>query len=228
MKKKLFFTLFFSFCFLFQTNISYGIENSLENELDFIDNIKGIIYMEGEFLDDDILKISIIGKDIIKPIIGISFHLKYDEKKIDFLRYEPGVFLEKGGKPFYLVTNLEEQNKIIFGSTLRRDDSFPLEGGLIADFYFQINGKMPFLFEFQRGILSSLDTVRQDLDKIVWENLFLSSENEKTWVGDVFDSIKLKSGDFSLGKGFTSVFLGAILILTILFLTIWKPKQKAF
>ncbi|MBD3331188.1 hypothetical protein GF354_06740 [Candidatus Peregrinibacteria bacterium] len=154
--------------------IDYWIEESKEN-----DSI-GAVYMKGEFLDGDIIKISIYADGFTTPVLGIAFHMIYENEKVEFLKYEPGKFLENGGDPFYLVDNNPLKQKIYFGSTLRREDKFPLGGDKLADFYFQNKNHEDFVFEFSDGVVSTLDTVRQDIDNIEWEDLHLSiNENIK-------------------------------------------------
>jgi len=110
--------------------------------------------------------------------------LSYDPEVLGFLRYDPGSFLERGGDPFYLVSAMagpggEEIGKIVFGETLRRGDQYPVGDGLIAGFYFQElssdvrDGTGSFKFEFENGVVSTLDTVRQDIDGVLFERLEL-------------------------------------------------------
>ena len=130
----------------------------------------GTMYMRGEKLDGDIFQLSISAKDMTIPVLGIAFHLAYEKEKLAFLKYDPGNFLERGGDPFYLVKNDEETAEIVFGETLRRDDSFPIGGEVVTNIYFQILGGDKFSFEFKKGIVSTLDSIRQDIDQIAWEN----------------------------------------------------------
>ncbi len=139
----------------------------------------GTISLTASLQDKDILKLTLECKDIIKSVIGIAFHLKYEAAKLKFIKYTPGSFLETGGDPYYLVQNQELNEKIIFGETLRASDSFPSGNGQAAYFYFQIIDPSQFNFEFENGVLSTLDVVRQDLDQINWENLFISKESLK-------------------------------------------------
>lgn len=150
-----------------------------ENENIFDGKIMGTVSMSHKFLDGDILKISVHAGDMVMPILGLAFHLNYDGEKIKFLKYDPGEFLERGGDPFYLVQNDEQNNKIVFGETLRRNDNFPFGEGPVADFYFQIFKKDAMDFEFINGVVSTLDVVRQDIDEIVWENLRLDKNGKK-------------------------------------------------
>lgn len=138
----------------------------------------GSVYMSGESLNGDLLKLSINAKDFIKPVLGIAFHLNYDLEKLSFLRYEPGDFLEKGGDPFYLVEDREDKGKIIFGETLRRGDNFPQGSGALAMIYFQKKEKGEYNFEFEQGVVSTLDEVRQDLDRVTFENYLMDSQNQ--------------------------------------------------
>jgi hypothetical protein len=118
--------------FLFSMNSAVFCEDEAIEQ----DEYTGKIYMEGEFLNGDLLKLSVSSDDMVYPIIGIAFHLVYDSQSLAFLKYEPGKFLERGGDPFYLVKN--EEGKIFFGETLRRDDNFPIDGDVIADFYLRM------------------------------------------------------------------------------------------
>lgn len=152
------------------TNNAFAINDEEEAQA------SGIINMTGEFLDGDILKISVSAQDMMTPILGFAFHFTYEKEKVAFLKYEPGEFLENGGDPFYLVQNKENSGEIIFGETLRRDDDFPQGNGIIADFYFQIldnSDDLVYAFTFSNGVVSTLDTVRQDLSDIEWKNLDL-------------------------------------------------------
>ncbi|MBL4694744.1 hypothetical protein JKY72_05235 [Candidatus Gracilibacteria bacterium] len=131
----------------------------------------GVVKMQAEFLDSDLLKIEVLVSDMLTPVLGSAFHLKFPFEDLAFLRYEPGEFLENGGDPFYLVK--AEGSEVVFGETLRRDDNFPLGSGVLVSFYFQILEEKGFSFEFDRGVVSTLDSVRQDLDNIVFEDLFV-------------------------------------------------------
>lgn len=136
----------------------------------------GVVYMNGEFLDGDLVKISVQAKELLDPILGISFHLLFDAEKLSFLKYEPGEFLELGGDPFYLVKPLDD-GKVVFGETLRKNDDFPTSGGKIVDLYFQIIEESDFQFRFTNGVISTLDVVRQDLGNVDWENFVLSRDS---------------------------------------------------
>ncbi len=148
---------------------------SEEEAVDEESEIAGTVEMHGSFMDGDLLKVAVNAKDLVSPILGISFHLKFDPEKLSLLRYEPGNFLERGGDPFYLVQVVESE--IIFGETLRRDDSFPFGEGDVVHFYFQILKGDEFKFEFENGVVSTLDTVRQDLGNVQWQNLDLNKKS---------------------------------------------------
>lgn len=136
----------------------------------------GVVKMEADFLDDDILKITVLAQDMLSPVLGAAFHLDFPFEDLAFLRYEPGEFLENGGDPFYLVK--ADGSEIVFGESLRRDDDFPLGSGILVNFYFQILETKGYSFEFQKAVVSSLDSVRQDLDNIVFEDLFVEKTEE--------------------------------------------------
>lgn len=139
----------------------------------------GEVYLSANKLDHDLLKLTVKAKDMTTGIIGIAFHLKYDKSKLSFLKYLPGSFLEKGGDPFYLVKNDSQNGKIIFGETLRRDDSFPTGAGNIAEFYFQSKGERPYEFKFEKAVVSSMDETRQDLDKVVFKDMTIDTQKEE-------------------------------------------------
>lgn len=203
-----------------------------ENEKIFDGEIMGTVVMSHKFLDGDILKISVHARDMVMPILGLAFHLNYGGEKIKFLKYEPGEFLEIGGDPFYLVQNDEQKNKIIFGETLRRNDDFPVGGGLVADFYFQIFKKNAMDFEFANGVVSTLDVVRQDIDEIVWENLNLDKNGRK-----IVKEIENDFGDRGLNDGIEvnteanglelpENFIMILMAMIIVGLGIWLAKEK--
>ncbi len=159
---------------------TFAAEGSLLSEEE---KIMGRVFMKAEILEKDILKISVMAADMQSPILGTAFHLNYEGDRLKFLRYDPGEFLERGGDPVYLVKDYPEKENLVFGETLRRDDSFPAGGGEIASFYFQITGEKKFVFSFQDGVVSTMNTVRQDLDRIVWED-FSFDENAKEKIGE--------------------------------------------
>jgi|GEM_PF-2178504 len=124
--------------FLINNNSTDSLGDNLVNNSKKSDIKNGRIFIEKNFADN-LLKISVYAEDVFSPVIGVSFHLKYEPKKVSFVKYEAGDFLESGGKPFYLVKNSPEKHKIYFGETLKKGDSFPTQGGKIVDFYFKIS-----------------------------------------------------------------------------------------
>lgn len=154
-------------------------DENFEMEEEVLDYM-GIVKMESEFLDGDILKISVLAEEMQTPVLGLAFNLKFNKENVAFLKYQPGNFLERGGDPFYLVTNNDENGKIVFGETLRRKDDFPIGTGRVADFYFQIREENGLKFTFENGVVSTLDTVRQDIEKIIWEDLSIDKNGDST------------------------------------------------
>ncbi len=208
-------------------------EDNYEEDSEEIES-QGSIKMTGEFLDGDILKINVIANGMQSPILGIAFHLEYEAEKLAFLKYSPGEFLERGGDPFYLVKNDEVKQKIIFGETLRRDDNFPVGDGNVSEFYFQIMSDEVFEFKFENSVVSTLDTVRQDLDKITFENLMLDKNNlsEAGIYADKNDlSQNVGSDTFGLSLSFESLFLiffTLALIASFVIIFFIKKKQGKF
>jgi len=144
----------------------------------------GRIYLEGEFLNHDILEVAVLCEELETPVLGMAFHLTYDSNELSFLRYDPGGFLERGGDPFYLVMASKdgagfETGELVFGETLRRGDQYPVGGGEVVEIYFQElsgdvrDGVGSFEFGFENGVVSTLDTVRQDIDGVRFEDLEL-------------------------------------------------------
>lgn len=189
----------------------------------------GIVRMESEPLDGDILKISVLAEEITTPVLGIAFYLNFDQESLAFLKYEPGDFLERGGDPFYMVKN--KDGKIIFGEVLRRDDNFPLGKGTIVDFYFQILDRKDLSFEFERGVVSTLDTVRQDLNEITWENLYIDKDGKEKSGGfpegaiSTIHSSDLEAKIPDVSSKFWIVGLIILAIGGLLFLVIFVKKQ---
>jgi hypothetical protein len=200
MKKNI---LIIAICFLVSGNIGHG--------QDFAQDYIGSVNMSGEFLDGDILLVQVKVEDMTDPILGSSFNLAYDASKLNFLRYEPGNFLERGGNPFYLVKNQAEKNSLVFGATLRSEDNFPRGGGLLADFYFQIKDGDKFGFEFENEVISTLDTVRQDLDMVIWEDLFIE-KNDRNGQFGANENLEINLGNNSLN--WSEKFSNPIFVLT--------------
>ncbi len=170
----------------------------------------GRIFMNGTFLNGNILKIDVLSEDLSTPVLGIAFHLNYDSDFLEFLKYEPGEFLERGGDPFYLVSP-GKLGEIVFGQTLRRDDRFPIGGGDVASFYFEIIEEANFHFSFDRGVVSTLDVVRQDLSNIKWDDYSIQRPLKKSYAS-VVDS-GAESGN-SIQQLFTMI---AISVFSLLF-----------
>ncbi len=148
-----------------------------EDDAGVTEEYMGVVRLEGEFLNGDILQVGVRVEHVASTVLGISFHLNYEDEKLEFLRYEPGEFLERGGDPFYLVQNMN--GKVVFGETLRRGDDYPIGEGEIVKMYFQIIEDGVFAFNFERGVISTLDIVRQDLDMIDWQDSEMSRGMEK-------------------------------------------------
>lgn len=207
-------------------DMSVGVEESETGS-----DSKGIIDMQAEPLDHDILKISVMSIDMSTPVLGMAFHLNYDGNKIKFLKYEPGDFLEQGGDPFYLVQNEAKKNEIIFGETLRRDDKFPTGGGKIADFYFQIVKREPLNFNFKQGAVSTLDTVRQDIDKIVWNDLSLDKNGKKITDEILFETLddgqKIEVDSVNSPANFEIILvMSAVIIGLIIWILVERKRKK--
>jgi len=165
--------------------------------------LSGAVYLEGEFLDGDILKISTFAENISEPVLGTAFHLVYDKAALAFLKYEPGDFLELGGDPFYLVQNSAKDGKILFGETLRQNDSFPVGDGKIVDLYFQIIDGTDFELKFENGVISSLDSVRQDMENVEWKNLSLSKNGFSNLLS--YSNGEVSVLNHKVGFGFASI-----------------------
>lgn len=151
-------------------------EDAISAEQEFEGNYAGKVSMNYEFLDEDILKISVQADDMIVPVLGVAFHLQYQTLNLQFLKYEPGDFLERGGDPFYLVQDDSAYSRVVFGETLKRSDSFPTGSGKVVDIYFQVLSGNEFEFSFVNAVVSNLDTVRQDIDRIEWVDLKIEKE----------------------------------------------------
>lgn len=186
----------------------------------------GLVHLEGEFLDGDLLRVSAMISDVEEKVLGTAFHLEYDEK-LDFLRYGPGDFLEAGGDPFYLVKNEENVQEIVFGQTLRREDEYPNGGGKLADFYFQIRQEGEFKFSFEQGVVSTFDTVRQDLSKIEWKSLELARPQEEKMVFNSTDqAANVLETDFPVESAIWWV-LGFLILVVAFFLMKKDGKKRA-
>lgn len=201
--------------------------NDIEIENKQTEKTHQTVFLTHEFLEKGILKINVNTKDALTPVIGAAFHLKFDNEKIEFLKYLPGDFLERGGDPMYLVT--QKSDKIIFGETLTSKDMLPVGEGLLAEIYFQTKKEKPYYFSFENGVLSTLTTVMQDIEEVEFSDYeIIDEENEKKTITISSDKNILAStlNFFSLKN--------VLLILipsTAMFFTLWtiylnkiKPK----
>lgn len=230
------------------TLIEVSGEDFTFEKSDNFDSLNGKIFIENFFLDDNNLKISVYAKDVFLPVIGISFHLKYDGEKISFTKYEAGDFLESGGKPFYLVKNSTEKNKIYFGATLKKGDLFPTNGGKVVDFYFQIyesaktyeSGINPTigqnvsinesttLFSFSNGNVSTMNNGAEKVKNVKFENSeidLLEKDGISERIASVFGNF-----DFINNKIFLGILIGAGIFggMTLsLFLAFKYGKKRA-
>ncbi|MBU4124664.1 MAG: hypothetical protein KKI14_04340 [Nanoarchaeota archaeon] len=199
----------------------------------------GKVFLEGRFLDHDILEISVEIADIQTPVLGTAFHLKYDSGLLSFLRYDPGEFLERGGDPFYLVTAVkdalgQETGEVVYGETLRRNDEFPVGEGGLAEFYFQqLDPSVDvYEFDFGNGVVSTLDVVRQDIDHVEFENLVLDRDGvDGGGVDAGFLTADVAGVVTNGGLGgwiFWVVFASALLFSAAIFVSFKMKKKKKF
>lgn len=177
----------------------------------------GTVRMSGDFLDGNLLRVSVEVEAMAAPVLGAAYHLNYDESKLAFLRYEPGEFFERGGDPFYLVKDDEMAGKLIFGETLRRDDNFPMGDGQMVNFYFQILDESKFVFAFEHGVISTLDEVRQDLDQVNWEGLELEKSAGLSALGGFLKTQIVKPKNPWVVMGAMAVLAFGLLFLTMKF-----------
>lgn len=214
-----------------QTGFSAEMENFEEElmsdeESELAEEISGKVYMQGVALDDDLLKISVLIADMQQPVLGAAFNLKYENDKVNFLKYVPGEFLERGGDPFYMVKNDTSKSEIVFGETLKKEDNFPLGEGEIVDFYFQVLKDSELNFEFSNGTISTLDEVRQDLEKIIWENFSTGNGGQRIEVEGLNENVKLNSTNWDFQGKWSVLILVISSILVAMFLIIWIKKNQ--
>jgi hypothetical protein len=176
----------------------------------------GEMVMSAEFLEEELMKITIIAEDMKFPVLGIAFHLKYEKDKLMFLKYLPGEFLEKGGNPFYMVKDLRDQSKIIFGETLKHNDKFPVGSGEVTEIYFQILSGNEWELQFDRGVVSGANTVRQDIDKILWKDLWVSKNGSETVLSDLNYKNFFRADSIRVGEN--SVFSWVYILIASLLL----------
>ncbi|MCK9186739.1 cohesin domain-containing protein [Candidatus Gracilibacteria bacterium] len=216
---------------------SFILENNVNSD---VETKNGRIFIEKNFIDDNSFKISVYAEDVFSPVIGVSFHLKYDAKKISFVEYKAGDFLEAGGEPFYLVKNSPEKNKIYFGATLKKGDSFPTQGGKIVDFYFKIpeytmadqayadaeNSKI--LFSFSNGNVSAMDNGAEKIKNIKFENSeinLLEKDGFSKRIASVFENFNFSKNKFFFWCLFGMAIFGVVTLA--LFLAFKYGKKRA-
>lgn len=134
----------------------------------------------------DQLTAVIKAENFSQPVLGLAFDLLYDPEILAYEGYEEGAFLEVGGEPIYLVTNVIDHlgGHVITGMTLKRADQPVDSGGTIITFDFDIlvGGKTTLAFE--NMVVSKLNEEgkREDVESIDWTGqsikLKISDEEE--------------------------------------------------
>ncbi len=197
------------------------------------DGSNGTVWMDGNFINQDLYKLSVNAKDIGNSVIGVAFDLRFEGENLLFLKYEPGDYLEKGGDPIYLVKSDQADSKIVFGESLTRDDKFPTGSGEIANFYFQVKGGVSYdaiknnlTFSFNRGVVSTFKEIRQDLDQIEWSGLSPNKPTEISSKESGESIVDLPLADNTSASLFTQnsneggylfqVFIGSLICLIII------------
>ncbi len=213
-------------------NSSMGSDNLPDVSKESISK-NGRIFIEKNFEKNNLLKISVYAKDVFSPVIGVSFHFKYDKEKLSFVKYEAGDFLENGGKPFYLVKDAPQKNIIYFGETLKKGDMFPTQGGKIVDFYFKISDYAMMagskittdesqysdnppisktsktLFYFLNGNISTIDKGVEKIKNVKFENSevdLLEKNTLSKGIASVFENFDFLKNIFFLGIVILSLF----------------------
>jgi len=184
----------------------------------------GRVYAEIEHLDHDILKVTVKCEKIETPVLGLAFHLEYQKDLLHFLRYDPGNFLEQGGDPFYIVT--DNNSAVILGETLRRDDSFPVEGGDVVEIYFQKDASYDetsiIEFKFKNGVVSGMDSTRQDIDRINFEDFSSAKIVEENASNKALNEEKVEAivATNTFAGNFQQYLLGVLSTFGIIFLVL--------
>ncbi|PKL36542.1 hypothetical protein CVV38_01400 [Candidatus Peregrinibacteria bacterium HGW-Peregrinibacteria-1] len=231
--------------------MSQGVVSSGQNWFEDIDDIDsqtvGAVRMEAMIIEDSILKVDVVMDDFKKPVLGVSFDLLYDEE-LRFLRYEPGEYLEQGGMPIYMVSESVDSSKssgfevvtnksassvslrdeyLVYGVTLKRDDSFPLGSGTLTSFYFELGDGKDFQLDFRRGVVSTLDTVRQDLDLVAWSNAVFDRAGKNITEDFDQDGRQSEAGKSSfLSNNLGSFVMGGLfLVLIIIAYRLFKMRR---
>ncbi len=210
-------------------------DEDLENESgEKLNPPSGKAYLIGEQVDKDLLTVEIYAGGLTVPVIGTNFSLLYETEKLSFLKYEPGEFFERGGDPFYMVQNNLDNEYVLFGTTLKRDDKFPQGDGLVGKLYFEVIGGSDFLFQFENGIFATVDTVRQDLQSIQWNDLYFDSaqskivssqhDNTQPTILAIQDQSEEKTG-FVFGVVIS--FLSLLVLFIVLFIFLQKRRKQS-
>ena len=184
------------------------------------------LYLDGEFLNGDLLKISVVADGFDEGVLGTAFKLDYPVAQVAFLKYEPGEFLESGGDPFYLVKDAGD--RLVFGQTLRRDDQFPDGGGRVVDFYFQILEERDLSFEFVEGVVSKLDSLRQDLDAVEFrgETFVRDDTEELVEISNDISGLEISESTTVSGFGNYMTWVALAVLVASFGLFISKSSQK--
>ena len=116
----------------------------------------------------NIIKLTIRAKDISEKIIGIGFTMLFLPTAVEFKKFQPGDFFERGGKPLYLVRDAPGLG-VVVGTTLTRNDNFQSGSGTLISLYFHILRPQNPVFAFSRTVASTLQKgARKNLRTVEW------------------------------------------------------------
>lgn len=106
---------------------------------------------------------------MIDPLFGVAFDIHFPDS-LDFIRFEHGEFLEKGGSPLYLVQTSEAGKSLTTGISLKYGDLVQTGSGTLISFYFKHGTPLPPSFSFEHTVASNLiQGTRRDLANIQWQ-----------------------------------------------------------
>ncbi len=106
----------------------------------------------------------------------------------------------------------------------------PLGEGLIAEIYFQTIKEKPYFFSFENAVLSTMNTVMQDIEEVDFEDYEISDEeeNKSPIITPNKNILETTLNFFSLKNVLLAIIPSSALFFTLWTIYLNKIKPKLF
>ena len=162
--------------------MGYGPLNMNVIKMTQISNAK--VRVDSVQMDFGQVRIDVILEDIPVDLFGVSFHFVMDGVDVTLENYVLGEVFG-GEDPIVLVKEKnEDENKIIFGVSLKRDENISAQSGKLVSFYIQPKRNGGLRVNFENEVMSIIDNGRVDLEGVEWNGSSIMIEGVENAVGE--------------------------------------------